>query len=519
MASRSFACVVSLPALLGALSLAACDSDTSGAGGSTATTTTTDTSSGGGGATSTGGTSTGGATGGSGGATGGSTSSGGSGGATTSSTTDTGGSVPACGSFARRYGSDDAMGSTGLAGAVASSDGGVIVAGDFAGKIVVGGATLTAVAGQDAFVAALKPNAGVAWAKRFGAAYDDKPKAIVATDDGGAVLVGTFDGVVDFFGTTLTSIAGPDAFVLRLDAAGDAVFVLQIENADARSVAIADGGDIVVAGDFTGSTSIAGQPLTADGAVDLFVARLGGDGSFVAARHAAFPVKPGAIAVASGGGHTYLTGSFQGTVDLGAGPLVSAGAKDILVASFDDALQTAWAKRFGDDSSQEARAAAVLSDGSVAITGNFKSVIDFDGAILTADTQDDVFLARFDPAGAIVVAERFGDPAAQIGRAIAVDANDDLLVAGGFSGAIAFGGATLTSAGGEDAFLARFDANGVPLKAERWGEAGDQRARSAAVDACGAVVLGGEMSGSIAFDADQLDATGAQDAFVARRAP
>lgn len=77
----------------------------------------------------------------------------------------------------------------------------------------------------------------------------------------------------------------------------------------------------------------------------------------------------------------------------------------------------------------------------------------------------------------------------------------------------------MTSAAGEDAFLARLDASGAAIETLRWGDAGDQRVRSVSIDPCGAVVLGGEFDGAITFGADALNATGALDAFVARLAP
>jgi hypothetical protein len=506
---------LSLATLATLATLAGCGPESSGSGGSGGATATTSGTSSGGGTASTGGQG--------GGGTGGATSTtmtggGGTGGGTTT-TTDTGGSGPACGAFARRYGGAQATDADAIAGAVVDTSGGVFVAGEFSGSVAIGPQQLASAGGQDAFVARLSAGGGVAWAKRLGANYDDRVKGIAATPDGGAVIVGTFDGVVDFFGETLTSIAGPDAFVARVDAAGALVFALQIENADARSVTIAEGGDILVAGDFTGSSAIAGLPITAEGAVDLFVARLTPDGGLVAARHVAFAVKPGVIAIGAGAGRTYVAGSFQGAVDFGAGPLVSAGSKDALLVELDDALATVFAKRFGDDSTQEARAIAVLSDGSAALTGSFKSVLDFDGTVLTADTLDDVFVARVDDLGAVVFAKRFGDAAAQIGRAVAVDANDEILVGGGFQGAIDPGSGAVTSVAGEDAFLARFDSAGVAIEALRWGEAADQRVRSVSVDPCGAVVLGGDFDGAITFGADTLDASGALDAFVARLAP
>ncbi|MFO0591112.1 MAG: hypothetical protein U0441_26440 [Polyangiaceae bacterium] len=509
---------LSFPALVSSVTLAGCGPESSGSGGGGATTTTTTTSSASGGTTSSSG-----GTGGS-GAQGGTTTSGGggAGGVTTTSTTsttDTGGSGPACGAIARQLAGSSAADAVTVAAVAVTSDGGAILAGEFGGAATIGPQTLTSAGGQDAFVVRLSAGGGVAWAKRFGANYDDRVKAVAPLADGGAVIVGTFDGVVDFGGKTLTSIGGPDAFIVRLDASGALVLALQIENADARGVAIAEGGDLLVAGDFSAATKIVGVPVTPDGADDLFVVRLSEQGTFVALRHVAFATKPGVIAIAASAGRTYVAGSFQGTTDFGTGALVSAGAKDAFLVRIDDALATVFARRYGDDSSQEARAVAVLSDGSAALVGSFKSVLDFDGTVLTADTLDDAFVARVDDAGAVVFAKRFGDAQAQIARGVAVTDADEILVAGGFQGTIDPGDGAITAADGEDVFLTRLDASGAAVKTLGWGATLDQRARSVAVDPCGAVVLGGDFNGALTFGADALTAGGSSDGFVARLAP
>lgn len=519
-AARGIGGAVSI--LAGALAgaLAGCSGETAGQSGGSGPTTTSVSSSGGGGTASVtgsggaGGSGAGGATASSGGGgTGGSTASSGGGGAGGS-----GGGDP-CSTFAQRYGSGEATDEDLLAGAVVDAAGGVIVAGELSGSMSVGAKTLASAGAKDAFVVKLGPGGGVAWAKRIGALYDDRVKGLAATADGGAVLVGTFDGVVDFGGVTLTSIAGPDAFVLRLSASGALVFVVQIAEADARAVAVDESGDVLVAGDFAGTASIGGIELAAVGARDVFVARLGQDGQAEAARQITSGAKPGALAIAAGAGRTYLAGSFQSTIDFGSGALTSAGSRDVFVARLDPDLETAFAERYGDDTSQEARAIAVMSDGSAALAGSFRGTLAIDGLTLVADTQDDAFVARIDEAGAAVFARRFGDAGAQIARAIAVDESDGLVLGGGFGGAIDFGDGPLTSAAGEDVFAAWLDAQGNAVKSRRWGGAVDQRARAVAVDPCGAVVIAGDFNGSLPFEGTALDASGGVDVFVARLAP
>ena len=52
-----------------------------------------------------------------------------------------------------------------------------------------------------------------------------------------------------------------------------------------------------------------------------------------------------------------------------------------------------------------------------------------------------------------------GQNSGSASRAITVDTVGNVFVAGSFAGATQFGGQTLTSLGGEDAFLAKIDGN------------------------------------------------------------
>lgn len=514
MLSNEASRALSFAFVLGGLAFAACTEET----GSGTSNTTASTQSGGGGTGPTGGGGSGGSPGGS----GGTTTSGGSGGATTTATTttttSTGSGGATCTGFVKRWGGDTAADEAHFTGAVVDTSGGVIAAGEIVGTVNVGVQAIASVGGSDLLLVRISGGGGVAWAKRVGAGFDEHSKGVAALPDGGAVIVGTFDGSVDFGGVTLTSIAGPDAFVLRIDEDGNLGFVLQFENADARAVTVDDNGDIFVAGDFMGSSTF-GQVALTSSANDVFVARISSAGDVIAAKGYASVSKAGALAIASGSGSTYVTGSFTGAIDFGTGSLPGAGSRDVVLARLDANLDATFVKRYGDDTSQEARAVAVLSDGSAVIAGGFRGTLDFDGTSLVADTQDDVFVARVDQDASIVFARRFGDAAEQGARAVAIAGNGDLLVAGGFKGSLNAGDGPITSADGEDVFLARLDPMGAAVQTMRWGGALDQRARTVSVSPCGALVIGGDFTGSLPWDGQTFDATGALDIFVSRIEP
>ena len=114
-----------------------------------------------------------------------------------------------------------------------------------------------------------------------------------------------------------------------------------------------------------------------------------------------------------------------------------------------------WSKRFGDASSQFARAVAVDTLGNSIVTGFFSGSVDLGGGALTSAGGYDIYLAKLAPTGAHVWSKRFGDNSEQAVQGVAVDGNGNVIIAGYFEGAVDFGGDNLTSAGGEDVFVAK----------------------------------------------------------------
>src|SRR5439155_12885533 len=81
-------------------------------------------------------------------------------------------------------------------------------------------------------------------------------------------------------------------------------------------------------------------------------------------------------------------------------------------------------------------------------------------------------------------------------RGVAVDGGGNVYVAGQFNGTGDFGGVTLTAAGGRDAFVAKLDPNGQVLWANRWGAANnDEAGFGVGVDAAGNVYALGDRRG------------------------
>jgi outer membrane protein assembly factor BamB len=176
----------------------------------------------------------------------------------------------------------------------------------------------------------------------------------------------------------------------------------------------------------------------------------------------------------------------------------------------------AWAKRFGGPQDQYATAFALAADGGIVFTGELGGSTNFGGGTLTSAGSTDLFVARLDAAGEYVWASRFGNNAAQAGRALAIDNDGNILVAGSFVGTLDFGVPTLplTSAGLEDIFVAKLDPLGQPIWSVRFGNTVAQGARGLAVAADGSVFVTGELAGSVVFGADTVASAGSTDGFL-----
>jgi hypothetical protein len=87
----------------------------------------------------------------------------------------------------------------------------------------------------------------------------------------------------------------------------------------------------------------------------------------------------------------------------------------------------------------------------------FDGTIDFGGGVLGA-ANDDLAIAKFDPSGKHVWSHRYGSDGSSVGpNAVAVGNLGEAWVVGYLTGTVDLGQGPITSAGGEDAFIARFD--------------------------------------------------------------
>ncbi|MGK3994171.1 hypothetical protein [Sorangium sp. So ce1024] len=228
-------------------------------------------------------------------------------------------------------------------------------------------------------------------------------------------------------------------------------------------------------------------------------------------------------------GNILVAGYFEGTVDFGGGPLVSSGNLDAFVLKLDALGNHLWSRRFGDISAaltddQVALWISADASGDIVVGGRFVQTIDFGGGYLTGGSGSNGFVAVFDASGQHRWSRAVRAQDANL-RAVAFHPAGGVVVAGDYAGTLDLGAGPFTSdVGGYNVFAARLDASGGHVWSRSFGGQSAQEP-TAALDAAGNLVLGGEFHGVIDFGGGPIETTGfsegdqSSDIFVASLGP
>ncbi len=178
-------------------------------------------------------------------------------------------------------------------------------------------------------------------------------------------------------------------------------------------------------------------------------------------------------------------------------------------------------QRFGGALVDQAYATAVDAAGNVVVTGEFSDRVSFGGATLSSAGATDVFIAKYGANGQSIWSKRLGGTLDDRGTGIAADPNGDVLVTGFIAGTVDFGMGPTTGGGGRDVFLAKYSgANGALVWVKRLGNTADDYGNGVAVDEAGNVIVVGQFASTVDFGGGALTSSyGSADIFIAKYSP
>lgn len=376
-------------------------------------------------------------------------------------------------------------------GIAADEAGNVYIAGNFTGTADfdpgAGTENLTSNGNMDAFLAKYTPAGELLWAIRMGGTQFEEGRCVTVDGSGNVVVAGVFSDVADFDpgpGTAnLQAVGINDMYFAKFKPSGELMWAKQLGGADSERVlglttGISD--HIYITGHFQGTVDFDPSGATNNrnvvGDSDVFFAHYDDAGDLVWAKSVGgfFYEEARGIAV-DRFGNTYLTGRYGETVDFDPGPgvseLTNAGINDAFFAKYDAVGDLVWAKRVGGEANDIGNGIAVDTLGQVFLSGQYMGTVDFDPdagtSDLTAAGDIEIFLAQYDASGNFRWAQSIGGTQMEESTVIAVDANQNVCIAGYFEGTAEFAPVpnahNLTSAGEEDGFIAKYSTTATAI--------------------------------------------------------
>lgn len=340
------------------------------------------------------------------------------------------------------------------------------------------------------------------WSRLYGGTMFEEIRSIVRTADGGYVVAGsTESNNGDFVGNH----GGTDAYVLKLDAAGNKVWTKLFGGARYDEgmglVATTDGGYVLagitrsVDGDITGKTSLD---------ADAWVLKIDGNGNKVWSKTYGGNANDFGLSIAATanggfaiGGYTNSNnGDFSG----------NHGTSDAMVIVIDGAGSKVWAKAFGGTDFDHAWAIATNADGSLVIAG-FSASNDGDLSGHNGGT-DDVLIMKIDGSGNKVWSKLCGGSSNENAMSILVTSD------GGYAVAVSTSsndGDVHGNHGMSDGWLLKLDAGGTKQWQKAYGGTQHDFIQSVSQTTDGGYLLSG---GTSSNDGDVGGNRNSHDAWV-----
>jgi hypothetical protein len=411
----------------------------------------------------------------------------------------------------------------GILGSQVDAQGNSYVVGWFTGIADFGKNHLISQGSSDLFVAKLTHTGTWAWAITAGSKSSDKATAVVLDAKGNLYVAGNFGADIHLRKTSFTTQGESHSFVAQISKNGHWRWAMGLTGEarnEATNLAITPKGEILVTGRFENTTFAGTHKLQSKGNLDAYVASLSEKGVWRWATSLGGMGSDAIAAVTTNvAGEVYAIGYSCG-VSIDAPVLQQEELVQPFVVKLDSHGKRQWLTEAAGNSTAYGKAIAINHNGQIVITGSLSGDVSFGGTSISSGGGEDAFVAQLDPNGQWQWISLFGNQFFDTGSAIAINKLGNACVAGTFRELITSDDHSLDlkSNGESDIFVAQFTAQGKLVGSVAIGSEADDEASGLLIDAAGRHYLSGLFSGNIKVGPLQLKAASPQ-IFMLRLAP
>ena len=408
------------------------------------------------------------------------------------------------------------------------ASGNVYVTGEFTGTgTFAPNVSLTSAGNVDFFLVKYDSAGNSLWGKKGGGTLTDRGYGVVVGSDGCPVVTGHYYGTSTFDSVTVTSSGNLDAFTAKYSADGKLLWFKEgksVSQTSSRSIALDNQGNYVVVGYFgtTGNLTATfdNVTLTAVGQRDIYIVKYNKDGVIqwgVSAGGNAASEEAKDVAC-DAAGNIYVTGTFKDTAYFGSTTLIGQGGADIFVAKYSPSGTLVWVKGAGGIKEDEGSAIALDGSGNVYVGGRIDSAAVFDAKTSYVSAGGyDAFIAKYDNSGNLLWVKFGGGPNNDYLNGLVCD-QGGVLGIGSFITSATFGGTPVVSSGIDDLYFIRYKSNGDFDWVRTAGSTDKETANRIVLDKNGMLYGTGIVKATASFGANSVTSAGAEDVFLVKMA-
>jgi hypothetical protein len=359
------------------------------------------------------------------------------------------------------------------------------------------------------------------WAQGMGGTNNESGNTIAVDSAGNVYTAGNFSGTVTFDASNIIASKGNnDVFITKHDRTGTLVWTKQIGGVSddlVRGIAV-DKDYVYITGNYNqtcdfdpaGGTTL---NLTSAGLGDIFVAKYEtSSGNLVWAKSmGGLSADLGFGIAVDKNGNVYTTGNYAGACDFdpgaGTSALISVGGSDIFISKLDKDGNYEWAKSIGGINGDGGVGIAIDNTGNPIIGGTFTVTADFDPSAaisnLTSFGGSDIFVTKFNSMGLFQWAKQIGGTGSEYLEFLTTDKWGNIIYTARYDNNTDFDPSSgiFNITGSGKVAVARLNNNGAFVWAKKLGSVGtSERSKAVAVDTFGSVYTVGEFDGTQDFD-------------------
>ena len=348
---------------------------------------------------------------------------------------------------------------------------------------------------SDAFLTKYQPNGTKDWTKLLGNSSGfDVSNGVAISSDGSIYITGSTNG------EPIVESLPNDVFLTKYQPNGTRDWIKLLGNSsdNDRSYGVAispDEESIYITGFTTGDLD--GQTNMGNG--DAFLTKYSSDGDIVWTQLLGSSENERSLGVAiSSDGNIYITGFTAGNLD----GQTNMGNGDAFLTKYNSEGIKQWTQLLGSSESEEANKVDIDSDGNIYITGFTSGNLDGQ----TNMGSNDAFLAKYNSEGIKQWTQLLGSSNNDTSYAIAISSDGSIYITGGTRSNLD----GQTNMGNNDAFLTKYNSEGIKQWTQLLGSSEFEVPRSLAISSDGHIYITGSTAGNLD---GQTNYGGAEDLF------